>query len=342
MPSNRRRASILSWIGWMALCLGASPIWTATGRCSDHTPTATVSKDTVSISVPLRHADSTFHWNVAPARTAEHSWIIDIDLPKGPYRIGVVQCSQGPPAESGTLEDLLLHASVMDWQFAAFNGPLEAGRPVFENGSLRLVVTRPEMVQRICRQQPRHFVLRTRVHGEPERRQIVAVTLQRDPGEAAARRIVGPFSADTYAVYQTILARSRNRARGPFYLLTPVVHGKLYPNEELALSFLEADDETREAYLHNRTLSATLSSLVALHFSVVERDSFLAAHTPGRRDSLVFFSSVSRIGFNEFHTQALVYGAYGSTQGEFTSCVYFLEKVEGQWLISRSFEIGTS
>ena len=168
----------------------------------------------------------------------------------------------------------------------------------------------------------------------------VTVINLKDPREQKARSISGPFTADEYAIYQTVIDRvlqetRRHQPQLKIFIMNPSFCKDLFSNEENNLKVLNADDDTVADYLAKRIVETDLSSLEALGYSVLTTEAFYLTRGVGMdRDSMCGVR-VSQIGFNSDRTQAIIYCGHfcvdRSSEGE----GIFLKKLNDEWLIER-------
>jgi hypothetical protein len=307
--------------------------------------TAVVSKDSLEFRIPVPDAVSEWEWNLLPRGTVEHEWVFDISVKqpaKWPFDVGlttihfgIIQESAGPPAVRGDLSKLLMHSGAYFWAAQEHDGtalpdgaPDLGVSPRYDGGAIRLVIRRRYQVEFMVRLRPEEMTLRgVRVDGS-RYEEAVAVINSRDPREAEARAISGPFSPDEYAIYQTVIDRAFHDAMIKFSVLNPSVDAGLFSDMDGNIQGLRAADETLADYVKKRSMQTDLMSLTTLGYHIVD-----SKHVDGRER--VCSVRVSRIGFNAAGDQALLYCDHscGSLTGE--GEVILLEKVDGEWRVMR-------
>ncbi len=311
-----------------------------------------VSKDSLSFWIPIEDHESLWRWNSLPAGRDEHEWIFNIPLKEsifplkeGEAHFAVIQKSLGPPDWVGKIKELLENCMVYFWVTNAESGEMFHKSkiktfiiPNYAPGLISFTLDIPFYVELIARQRPEIITLQGFDSNGEVYNKTVVVNNQRDPKEEVARNIIGPFSADEYAIYQTVLDRMFNfrkliRSRQAIYILSPTFHKKIDTYEQNNVKVLKADSVTCNNYFANRVIASDLTSLSKLGFSVINEDSFYTKFK--HVDKTGFYKvRLSRIGFGNNNTQALVFFIHAG-EGE----VVLLEKLNGEWLVTRRVTI---
>lgn len=299
----------------------------APAAAAERVPTAVVSKDSVVFRVPATSLDE--RWEIrVPVRMAD-GWaadgiayfsIYDYEVPEFLRKNGVAAERQIDFTWTGD-------TSTCRFPFVT---------PVLEDGAVVVTLTG----ERFSRLRPLSATLHgARPDGVAYQAPFV-VKYQDDPREAQARALSGPFSADEYAVYQTVIDRVRNDGDTgvrDFLLLSPTNALLVDRAQEAwvviepvmlhAFAELRANDDTVADYVDNWPVGTDLSSLAALGYDVMDADVARERWRKGidRRRGNV---EVTMIGFNTTRDQALVHlRTYG---GE----LILLDKIDGEWLVT--------
>jgi hypothetical protein len=312
--------------------------------------TAIASKDSVVFHIPIQDRDAVWEWNKQPHGTVEHEWVIRMPIGRsvgwsieGTFFIAVVQTSEGPPAVNGSVSELIKHSRVVRRvipsddrkEFDTFI------HPTYHDGVIRVAFYQDWHVEKINRQRPADFRLQGARADGSEYHGAVHVTHLKDSREQLAREVLGPFTPDEYAIYQTVIDRAffSDFNAGTLYpternvfLLNPSTHNGPLQGEESQIKILGVSDEATRDYVTKRSVNADMSSLATMGYRVADADTLYAQ----RREGEPWKRSVrvSAIGFNHTRDQALVYvepSAGGlASHGE----VIRLDKVDGEWLVT--------
>jgi hypothetical protein len=331
---------------------------TSSAPAPEKVPSALVSKDSLVFEFSVRDVQALWERNARPKGTIEHEWVFDIPLRQPatwPFNVeglthvhfGVTQESAGPPVIRGDLSGLIENSTFRFWATSNQEDVVPVPRrlatgakPGYSDGTVRLVVRWRFPVEFMTRLRPAEMTLRgVRADGSAYEEAVV-VNNVRDPREALARTIVGPFSPDEYAIYQAVIDRAFHNAmiHDPDLkssLLNPSVDAGLFSDMDSNVQALGAADDTLADYLKKRSTVSDLVSLTALGYDVVESEAFQterkSATAAERRCSV----RVSRIGFNAAGDQALLYCDHscGGLSGEGEAIL--LDRVDGEWRVTR-------
>lgn len=295
--------------------------------------TAVVSKDSLAFEIPLPDGVAVDTWEI---RIRRGGWT-------GRESLGTARIFMGPESEPGR-RSITCHWK-LEHEQAPPRGASSSAPFSVENQVVRFTFKDPRVVEPVTRIRPMHATLRgARADGSTYETRVTATWLK-DPREAEARKVSGPFSADEYAIYQTIIDRAHQRfgpePKYPFIVVTPttVLRGFASPDDNaLYFKMLGVDDDTGVDFVAKRTAEENLSSLTALGYDVMDQDAFMkefrswSRASGEKRRSGVY---VSPIGFNKARTQALIFSS-NSSESE----VIRLDKVDGEWLVTRRLLLG--
>lgn len=321
---------------------------------ADSGAVAIVSKDSLSFRIPAYDANDVWKWNALPKGTFEYEWVFDIPVnertspPKN--RIGhfaVIQESLGPPIVYGDLSELINNSKIYFWVTEEQPGEVSIIRkmdtfvkPTYENGVIKFTFHQPTWVESVTRYRPEVMTLRGCYADGKKYEEPVSVINLKDPREQKARSISGPFTADEYAIYQTVIDRALKEAKRyqpqlKIFIMNPSFCKDLFSNEENNLKVLKADDDTVADYLKKRTVESDLSSLEALGYFVLSTEAFYLTRGVGMDRDAMCGVRVSRIGFNSNRTQAIIYCGHFCVRGSSEGEGIFLKKLNDEWLIER-------
>ncbi|HEX5130986.1 MAG TPA: hypothetical protein VFX92_00715 [Candidatus Krumholzibacteria bacterium] len=299
----------------------------ASAACAPQTagpvPSAIVSKDSLAFEIPLPEGVAIDAWDIRISRYDR----------LGEKSFGTARITVGPESETGDRH--IICTWTRDRESAP---PIQvSARTTFsvDNDVIRFTFKGPEMVERVTRIRPMHAALRgVGVDGAPYERRLT-VTYLRDPREAQARKISGPFSADEYAIYQIVIDRACLRLgseqKVPFVVVTPTTDLRVFTAPQLDLYFeiLGVDEDTAADVVSRRSTEADLSSLTQLGYEVTTLEAYMQWHKSGwngRGEPYRRAVYVSAIGFNHSRTQAIIY-----VNNSNESDILRLDKVNGQW-----------
>ncbi len=324
---------------------------------TDPVATAIVSKDSVVIHITVKDHDAVWEWNKQPEGTVEHQWVVRMPIRKsegwpfdGDYHVAVVQTSSGPPVLQGDVKDLIKNGRVTAWVIK--NGDRPSGdtegysahvKPTYEAGAIRFAFYRGMYVEQIKRTRHAGFRMRgVRADGS-EYEGSVRVTNLKDPREQAARTISGPFTPDEYAIYQTIIDRAFDTlpelvgSRPDFVLVSPSADAEPRQTEIDHVKGLGASDDAVRNYLEKRSVKTDMSSLAAIGYRIIDADTLSAQLGWAMRQGKpwIWHVGVSLIGLNNARNLALVYMYRSSGNLGGDGHVICLNKVDGEWLVTR-------
>lgn len=317
-------------------------------------PTAIVSKDSLVFEIPLRDADAEWEWNRLPADSVEYQWVFDIVVPEPvtwPFsepsvaHFGIMWESDGPPAVRGSVGQLVAGCRLYLWVTRDPRGRMppsrgwgSGSRPTYDGESMRLSVESYFMVEMMSRLRPEQMNLRgVRADGSTYEETVVVQNLK-DPREAKARAITGPFSPDEYAIYQTVTDHTFGVSFKPgqeVLILSPTVDAALFRTPSNLGEALRAQDDTIADFMDKRSVQTDLASLAALGHDVADAEAIHAERRANRSTSWTHTVRVSRIGFNAAGNQALLYCDYGGSNMGGKGDLFLLDKVDGEWRVTR-------
>ncbi|HEX5130988.1 MAG TPA: hypothetical protein VFX92_00725 [Candidatus Krumholzibacteria bacterium] len=345
----------------------------AAPRAAEREATAIVSKDSLVFQFTVPDVGARWERNNLPKGTMENvHWVFDFQVPEPvtwPFSepsaayFAIFRRSAGPPAEFGDLAELLEDSRVLfsletddgDAETAlttktvrstCYPGWETSSRTVCLGARARVLVDDYYLVEMMARLRPEAMTLKgIRADGSTYEEAVIVQNL-RDPREAKARTIAGPFSPDEYAIYQTVIDHAFGRHSfepgQEVLILNPSVDAALFHTPTNLQELLLANDETLDDFMQKRSIKTDLASLTALGHDVADAAKTDAERRTGQISHWPCTVRVSRVGFNSAGDQALLYCDYGKGNLGGEGVLILLDRVEGEWRITRRVSLWIS
>ena len=342
-------ASEMRRIAAFALAVGCAG---GVSHAAERPATIVVAPDSVVFEIPMHSSED--EWKVSFPVFERMGWEHD----------GVVTLSmhEWRSTNANDPTDVRLHdEATLAWGDDACKW-LSSVTPTFSDGVLRCNFGRMEGIIRLRPLDARVRVMHADGSGYKEFVQVVYLP---DPRAQLARSLAGPLSVDECAIYQRVLdsalphddgwgdeivlpppapGQAPDQVPTPrvqhYLVITPTTDRGPLPGEADRLAPLGVDEDCIADFLQNRSIAVDLSSLKPLGYDMMERTALeeVIRARDARRQRVAFHVEVSLVGFNAARDQAIVLVAksYG---GSSDSDVIHLDKVDGEWLVTRRLNL---